>query len=140
MGIFSFIGNIFKPAAKLIDDLHTSAEEKLQLRNELAKLETEFREKVLEYETRLMEAQSSIIKAESTGHSWIQRNWRPIVMLVFLVLVVCDSFGVLKFRLADEAWTLLQIGMGGYVVGRSAEKIIPAMMRKREPEEDEAKG
>lgn len=34
-------------------------------------------------------------------------NWRPITMLTFLVLVVCDSFGPLKFRLADEAWTLL---------------------------------
>jgi len=39
--------------------------------------------------------------------------------------VVFDSFGLLAFRLADQAWTLLQIGLGGYVVGRSAEKIAP---------------
>ena len=45
-------------------------------------------------------------------------------MLTFLVLVVCDSFGLLAFRLSNEAWTLLQIGIGGYVVGRSGEKIV----------------
>ena len=32
MNILSFIGEIFKPAAKLIDDLHTSDEEKLTLK------------------------------------------------------------------------------------------------------------
>jgi hypothetical protein len=44
-------------------------------------------------------------------------------MLTFLLLVVFDSFGWLTNRLAPEAWTLLQLGLGGYVVGRSAEKI-----------------
>jgi len=46
-------------------------------------------------------------------------------MLTFLVLVVLDSFGVLASPLADEAWTLLQIGLGGYITGRSLEKITP---------------
>jgi hypothetical protein len=46
-------------------------------------------------------------------------------MLTFLALVVADTFGLTEFRLADQAWTLLQIGLGGYVVGRSAEKIAP---------------
>ena len=123
MGIFSFISSIFKPAADLVDELVTSDEERLQLKTKLKEVENEFQTKVLEYESRLMEAQSSIIQAESTGKSWLQRNWRPITMLTFLVLVVCDSFGILTFRLAPDAWTLLQIGLGGYVIGRSAEKI-----------------
>ena len=38
-------------------------------------------------------------------------------------LVICDSFGWLANPLAPQAWTLLQIGLGGYVVGRSAEKV-----------------
>jgi len=89
--------------------------------------------KAEEYEQELLKAKASIIMAEAQGASWIQRNWRPITMLTFLVLVVADSFGLLAFRLASEAWTLLQIGLGGYVVGRSAEKIVPKvtdMMRK----------
>ena len=44
-------------------------------------------------------------------------------MLSFLVLVVLDSLGWLPSPLAPEAWTLLQIGLGGYVAGRSAEKV-----------------
>lgn len=137
MGVFSFISNIFKPAADLVDNLHTSEEEKLELKKQMRQVENEFQSKVLEYETKLMESQSSIIRAETTSQSWLTRNWRPITMLTFLVLVVCDSFGLLAFRLADQAWTLLQIGLGGYVVGRSAEKIVPAFAKKGE---GEAKG
>lgn len=130
MGIFSFVSSIFKPAADLVDNLTTTEEEKLELKRKLTEVENEFQSKVLDYETKLMEAQSSVIRAEATSQSWITRNWRPITMLTFLVLVVCDSFGLLAFRLADQAWTLLQIGLGGYVVGRSAEKIVPAFTKK----------
>ena len=78
---------------------------------------------MLDVEKQMVQAKSSVITAEANGQSWLQRNWRPITMLTFLVLVVCDSFGLLNpFRLAPQAWTLLQIGMGGYVIGRSAEK------------------
>jgi hypothetical protein len=48
-------------------------------------------------------------------------------MITFLFLVVMDSFGLLSFRLSSEAWLLLQIGLGGYVVGRSGEKIVERM-------------
>ena len=139
MGILSFIGGIFKPATDLIDNLHTSAEEKLGLKNKLAEIENEFASKVLSYETKLMDVRASIIKAEAAGHSWLQRNWRPITMITFLVLVVLDCFGVLKFRLSNEAWTLLKIGLGGYVVGRSAEKIVPAVVKAIEKKEVEEK-
>ena len=39
MGLFDFIGGIFAPASKLVDDLHTSDEEKLTLKNELANIQ-----------------------------------------------------------------------------------------------------
>ena len=129
MSIFNFISNIFKPAVDLVDTLHTSEEEKLGLERELRKVENAFSTKILDYEGQLLLSRSEIIKSESTGHSWLQRNWRPITMLTFLVLVVCDSFDLLAFRLADEAWMLLQIGLGGYVLGRSAEKIIPGLLK-----------
>ena len=123
MGFFSLLGGILKPATDLIDELTTTDEEKLQLKNELTKIENTFASEVLEYESKLMVAQASVINSEAQGESWLQRNWRPITMLTFLILVVCDSFGLLAFRLAAEAWLLLQIGLGGYVVGRSAEKV-----------------
>lgn len=96
----------------------------MKLQNELTKIENEFLSKALEYETKLLDAQGRIVEAEAKGQSWLQRNWRPITMLTFLILVVCDSFGLLAFRLSNEAWLLLQIGLGGYVVGRTGEKIV----------------
>ena len=131
MNILSFIGEIFKPAASLIDNLHTSTEEKLTLKNKLTVIQNEMHSKIIDYETKLLTSQTAIITAEANGQSWIQRNWRPITMLTFLVLVVCDSFGLLAFRLAAEAWTLLQIGLGGYVAGRSGEKIVSGLMKNK---------
>ena len=125
MNLLGFIGQIFEPATKLIDDLHTSDEERLEIKQKMFQIQSEAFKQAEAYEKELLSAKAKIISAEAQGASWLQRNWRPITMLTFLVLVVCDSFGLLAFRLADEAWTLLQIGLGGYVVGRSAEKIVP---------------
>ena len=130
MNLLSFIGDIFKPAAKLIDAVHTSTEEKMKLNAAIKTIENELLVKVIDYETKLLEAKASIITSEAQGASWMQRNWRPITMLTFLVLVVCDSFGLLAFRLSAEAWLLLQIGLGGYVTGRSAEKVVDNYKKK----------
>jgi len=126
--VLSLIGSVFKPAADLIGKLHTSDQEKLEARNSLFEIQTALALKMLDYESKLLEAQASVINSEATGQSWMQRNWRPITMLTFLALVVMDSFGILENRLAAEAWTLLQLGLGGYVIGRSAEKIMPKVI------------
>lgn len=129
MSIFDFLGGLVKPVTDLIDSLVTTDKEKGELKTALLTLENEMKVRILEYENKLLEAQSSIIKSEATGQSSLQRNWRPITMLTFLVLVVCDSFGWLANPLAPEAWTLLQIGLGGYVVGRSLEKVAPSVVK-----------
>ncbi len=131
MSILSFVSKIFDPAVKLVDELHTSEEEKLKMQREIKKVENELLTKIMDYESQLLESKTKIITAEATGQSILQRSWRPITMLTFLALVVLDSFGILTNRLAPEAWTLLQIGLGGYVVGRSAEKITKQYMGSR---------
>ena len=133
MKIFKFIGDILNPVSKMVDDLHTSEEERLGVKTKLFELQTQMTMKVMEYETKLLDSKTKIITAEAQGASWLQRSWRPITMLSFLGLVVADAFGWTEFRLAEEAWTLLQIGLGGYVVGRSVEKVAPKItevMRK----------
>lgn len=137
MGIFETIANIIAPISKTIDNVSTTDEERLKLRNELQKIQSELHTKFIEYETQLLEAQKSVLLAESTGKSWLQRNWRPITMLTFLVLVVLESLNLLNTTLNQEAWYLLKIGLGGYVIGRSAEKIVPQIGRNRT---DSAKG
>jgi hypothetical protein len=133
MSAWNFLSGLVQPVTKLIDDIHTSDEERLQVKSKLFEMQTSMASQVMDYEARLIEAKTKVITAEAQGASWMQRNWRPITMLVFLALVVADTFGLTEFRLAEEAWTLLQIGLGGYVVGRSAEKIVPKVtevMRK----------
>lgn len=127
MSILSLIGSVIEPVTKLIDDLHTSDEEKMVIRNQMLQLQATAYAQALDYEKSQLQAKADIIKAEAQGQSWLQRSWRPITMLTFLLLVVLDSFGLLASPLADEAWQLLQIGLGGYVVGRSLEKIAPTV-------------
>lgn len=131
--LLGFVAKVFEPAVRLVDELHTSEEERLKIKSELFRVQTEMAMQVLQYEQQLLESKTKIVVAEAQGGSWLQRSWRPITMLTFLVLVVLDSFGILANRLAPEAWTLLQIGLGGYVVGRSVEKVMPKLtevMRK----------
>ncbi len=133
MAVWSFLSGLVEPVTNLIDDMHISDEERLQVKSKLFEMQSAMAAQVLDYEARLVEAKTKVITAEAQGASWMQRNWRPITMLTFLGLVVADTFGLTEFRLASEAWTLLQIGLGGYVVGRSAEKVIPKVtevMRK----------
>ena len=132
--IFSFVKDIFTPAAKLIDDLHTSDEEKLTLRNELAKLENATTMKVIEYESKLLEARSNVIMAEVGSDSWLAKNWRPLTMLAFVGIVCSYWFGYSPPNATpadiDNIFSLIKLGLTGYVVGRSAEKVADVIKRK----------
>jgi len=130
MGILSIIASVITPVTELIDSVHTSDEERLTAKQKVLELQANAYSQALEIEKQLLQSKSEIIIAEAKGDSWLQASWRPITMLTFLSLVVMDSFGWLASPLASEAWTLLQIGLGGYVVGRSAEKIAPIIKGK----------
>jgi hypothetical protein len=133
MSAWKLLTGLIEPVTRMVDNLHTSEEERLQVKAGLFHIQSDMAARILDYEARLVDAQARVITAEAQGQSWLQRSWRPITMLTFLVLVVADTMGWTEFRLADQAWTLLQIGLGGYVVGRSVEKVAPKLseiMRK----------
>ena len=123
IGITDLIAGIFKPAAELVDELHTSEEERLAAKGHLLDVQAAAMQRVFDYEKSTLESQSKIVNSEAQSEHWITATWRPITMLTFLALAVGDSMGLLQAPLRDEAWTLLQIGLGGYVVGRSGEKL-----------------
>jgi hypothetical protein len=80
-----------------------------------------------EQQLELQKLQTEIVLAEANGN-WLQRSWRPILMLAFGFIVIYVKFIAPLFDLRippleNEFWNLLQLGIGGYVVGRSAEKI-----------------
>jgi len=134
MSIFSVIGGIISPVSKLIDDLHTSEEEKLTLRNQFKDMENQLALRSLKSYEATLEAKSNIIVSEAKADSWLTKSWRPITMLTFLGLIVLNSFGLLVNQLNDAAWTLLQIGIGGYIGGRSLEriaKVVEPMVKKK---------
>lgn len=83
---------------------------------------------VVEGELRGVEAQANVIMSELNSQNWLASCWRPIMMLTFLVLIVSAWFGFIPPNMnpamIDHVFTLLEIGMGGYVVSRSVEKIV----------------
>jgi hypothetical protein len=123
IGITDLISNIFKPAANLVDELHTSDEERLTAKSKMLEVQAAAMQQVFDYETKALTARADIVNSEVSSTNILASSWRPITMLTFLVLAVGDSLGLLASPLRDEAWMLLQLGLGGYVVGRSGEKI-----------------
>ena len=127
VGITDLIAGIFKPAVELVDELHTSTEEKLKAKGHLLDVQAAAMQRVFDYEAEMLEAKSKIVHAEASSQHWLTANWRPITMLTFLTLVVGDSLGWLPNDLRDETFLLLEIGLGGYILGRSGEKIAKIM-------------
>ena len=129
--IWSFLTNLISPVTNLIDEIHTSEEEKMRLQAEMLKLQTEITGKVMEYEKQLLDAQSKIVLAEAGGESWLQRNWRPMMMIWFAILLGMFWFGItppnINQPIIDHLFTLLEIGIGGYIMGRSLEKVAPSI-------------
>ena len=121
MSILSFISNIFAPVAKVIDDVHTSTEEKLQLKNELAKVQADVQTKLIELEGKAIEADTKIREAEASSSSWLTQSWRPICSILIVALIVLGSFGVVT--VTSDIYELAKIFLGVYGGGRSIEKL-----------------
>jgi len=126
----SILGTIFSGGAKdlvegvggVIDDLHTSKEEKLEA-------ERKVKELVASYQTSLEKEISSRWQADMASDSWLSKNVRPLV-LIFLVistvLLIFIDAGIINF-VVEAKWTdLLQLVLitviGAYFGGRSLEK------------------
>ena len=122
----------------LIDEVSTTDEEKLTLRNRLEEVIAPHKAALIQQTTELFQAQADVIVAEAQGESWLQRNWRPIAMLTFLYIVVhmcvlTPIFGLATIEpdlIPTQLWELLKIGIGGYIVGRTVEKGVKTYVQK----------
>lgn len=93
---------------------------------------------VMQQANAIEQAAADIVKSEAQSSHWLAANWRPLTMLTFVALIVARWFGWSAPGLSEaEAlalWDIVQLGLGGYVIGRSAEKVVPALaeaMKKR---------
>lgn len=99
-----------------------------------AEVQAQMMTELLKADIQTFEAQLKPLLAELQGN-WLQKSWRPILMLS-IVAIVANNYIVFPYinlffpgkslllELPDRLWSLLQIGVGGYIVGRSAEKIV----------------
>lgn len=80
-------------------------------------------------ELQELAARTGVIQAEAASEHWLAATWRPVTMLVFVGLITARWFGWAAPNLSDaeyiKLWDIVEFGLGGYVVGRSGEKIIP---------------
>ena len=80
-------------------------------------------------ELKELEAKAQIVNTEAASKHWLAANWRPLTMLTFVALIVARWFGWAAPNLSEaeylKLWSIVELGLGGYVIGRSVEKIVP---------------
>ncbi len=111
----------------LIGKISDIIDQYVQDRDKALELKTQIEKEVLSLQRQMLQSQTQIITTEAKSESWLTRNWRPITMLTFVALIVADWLGFSAPNLNDELkgklFDIIQIGLGGYVIGRSAEKV-----------------
>ena len=114
--------DLVKNVGGVIDNLHTSKEEKLEAEQKIKAL-------IVEHEAKMEQNITDRWKADMNSDSWLSKNIRPLVLaflVVSTVLMIFIDAGTIKFTV-EEKWTdLLQLVLitviGAYFGGRSLEK------------------
>jgi hypothetical protein len=109
-------------------------------KDKAADIEREINMALIGNSAAIEQAAASVILAEAKSEHKITATWRPVLMMTITAIVawnflfaqlielaVLVMFGdriPLSIPLPDQLWNLLMIGVGGYVVGRSGEKMV----------------
>ena len=115
-------GELVKSVGGVIDNLHTSKEEKLAA-------EQKIKELISNYEIEIEKNITSRWQADMNSDSWLSKNVRPLVLIFLVVCTILLIFidaGVLNFNVKDSYVDLLQLTLlnviGAYYGGRSFQK------------------
>jgi hypothetical protein len=125
------VGNIIKGFTDLISEAVEDKDEANRLKAEMTKA---LEKADMTRFSAIIESQTKVLVAEIQGASWLQRNWRPILMLC-IVAIVANNYLLhpyislftdksIVLDLPEKLYNLMTVGVGGYIVGRSAEKSI----------------
>lgn len=133
------IGDLVKGGIDIIKKAVPDKDKQKELEYALKELALDAENKIREKE---LEAQKEIIVSEAKSESWIARNWRPLIMLLFGVIIannyiinpwLSELFRInVMMNIPPDMWGLLKIGLGGYVVGRSVEKGVKLWKNNRD--------
>ena len=117
--IWNLIGSIGGKVLDIVDDV-------VEDKDEANRLKFEIQRQLIENKSSELEAAAKIVLAEAQG-CWLQRNWRPLLMVTFAGLVVAHWFGFtapdIPETVQNSLLNIVVVGIGGYVVGRSGGKI-----------------
>ena len=115
--------DLVKGVGSVIDNLHTSGEEKLEA-------ERKIKELIANYEIEMEKNITSRWEADLKSDSWLSKNVRPMVLIFLIVctmLLIFIDAGAIKFNVKDSYIDLLQLVLitviGAYFGGRSLEKV-----------------
>ncbi len=82
-------------------------------------------------DTAAITSASQSISSILTQGSFLERNWRPLLMVVFMSIIIASFFGYTPPHVNDDMgpmmqniWELLKIGLMGYIPARTIEKIV----------------
>lgn len=125
--------NMLGAVTPIVSALFKTVDKAIDSKEEREKIKQTIQQQVLAGEMKELTTASNIILAEAKSESWLARNWRPLLMLI-VVLIIANNYLLVPYanaffnwgiilELPDALWTLLTIGVGGYTVGRSAEKV-----------------
>jgi hypothetical protein len=124
------------PLAKI---LFSTIEKSVPDKDLQEKLKAQLQTQLLQSNTAELQAAAKIIEAEAKA-GWFASSWRPLLMYVLIFILVWNYIlgpvvkiftgAVISFELPGDVWGLLQIGLGGYVVGRSAESVARTIANK----------
>lgn len=131
--LFGVIAKAIGAITGLIDEVTTTDEEKLAKQVELDSLSNDLRVNLAKLEAEFAEVQSRVIIAETQSQSILARNWRPITMMVFVGIIffnyiVSPLFSMEALTIVPDMWDLLKLGIGGYIGGRTVEKVAPKIV------------
>ena len=125
---------ILGAVAPMVKTLFKTIDKTIDNKAEAEKIKQNIQQQLLSGQLKEHEAQAAVITAEAKG-GFLQRNWRPILMLVFAGLVVAHWFGYtapdIPESVQNSLLNIVLVGMGGYIVGRSGEKIMDKYKDKK---------
>jgi Holin of 3TMs, for gene-transfer release len=134
MSIFDILNPIHDIASianDIIGKFVPDPNQKLALQQQVLEASTALQSKAMDLSAQVVDAQSKIVVAEATSTSWLEKDWRPLLMLFFAIVVgfaIFNSAHDLSGRPIDpslvaDAMTIVKIGVGGYV----AQPVIAAL-------------
>ena len=121
--LYGGAAELVKGVGGIIDNLHTSKEEKLEA-------ELKIKEMVMSYEAEMQKQVTERWKMDMQSDSWLSKNIRPLVLIflvVSTVLLIFIDAGIIQFDVKSSWLDLLQLVLitviGAYFGGRSLEKV-----------------